>query len=147
MVISRRDDMRGREAWEKYADKYIEGVERIHAIGGFPLVAFALGFLMIGIPAVVLAFVQEFQSQTSVVVSIIVCGGLIALAGIAMHVLEVRHKEAAFEKSLDNFHSMTAELWRVYLEKLKNRDVIDSSQMNASITDLNNILNSREEGV
>lgn len=128
-----------KENWEKYADKAIEGVERIHTIGGFSLLVFVTGVSIIGV-----SLLANLAALKGVGLAIaVVSGALVSISGIALHFFEVRDKQAIYKISLEMFHSMTNSLWGVYIESLKKKDTIDSAQVKASIKDINNFLNIR----
>ncbi len=128
-------------AWEVYADKYIEGIEKLHTIGGFQLVTFSIG--------VVLIFLSGFLATTNGEIGhsqpyLVVAGAAISVCGIALHVSEVRRKERAFQKSLDNYYNMTSELWKLYVHNLSKREAIDSSTIIKSLEELNKIIQSNQ---
>lgn len=127
-----KKEKKEKAAWEVYADKYIEGIERLHAIGGFQLVAFAIGV------AVVVASTNDAIGNA--LPALVVSGTLISVMGVALHVIEVKRKESAFQKSSDNYYSMTSELWKLYVQNLSKRDIIDSAVITTSLEELNKII-------
>ncbi len=124
-------------AWEIYATKYIEGVERLHKIGGFQLVVFTIGITLV-LLAALLPFTTHVANYDNYMLPYLeLTGGIISICGIALHVFEVRRKSTAYQKALDNYYSMTAELWKLYIKSLSNRDVIDSALIFKSLEELN----------
>ena len=93
---------------------YLESIEKVYKIGGFPLTVFS--------SAILLLLISVWLLTTGAIVAqifpyVVFLTSLLAIIGIAIYIFEKSWKRKMMQRSLDRFDELISILFTRYLEK------------------------------